>query len=161
MPDTVPPKQAARNRVPGGLLCLSCNGGSFSLKRSFQTATEPLTGSASSVVIVDLLSCNDCGAELPTVRGKRRYSLVSEEKLSALAEELQEAKLINAEMNRQLDTLEKRSQGLAAEIEMCRAKGVVSVLEERVAALEAETDGLAARRAKLSKALKVMAPRAP
>jgi len=143
------------------LLCPSCNGDSFSERSSFKTASEPLMGAASTLVTVDLMSCERCGADLPAVRGRRHYTLVSERKLSALVSDLEEARRINLEMQRSVDTLARRSQSLSAEIEKCRAEGEISVMEERVAALETETEGLEGRRAKLTKTLELMASRIP
>ncbi len=55
----------------------------------------------------------------------------------------------------------RRSQSLGAEIERCKAEGEISVMKERVAALEAETDGLEGRRARLAKTLQSIASRMP
>jgi hypothetical protein len=143
------------------MLCPSCNGDSFSERSSFKTASEPLLGSASYAVTVDLMSCSRCGADLPAVRGRRNYTLVTDKKLSALVADLDEAKRINAEMQTLLDTMAARSQRLVAEVERCRAEGEISVIKERVAGLEAQTDGLEGRRARLAKTLELMAARIP
>jgi hypothetical protein len=146
---------------PGGLVCPSCNGDSFSERSSFKTASEPVLGAASTSVIIDLLSCKRCGADLPAVRGKRNYTLVTEKKLTALVADLEEAMRTNSEMQGLVEALAKRSQSLGAEIERSRVEGEASVLEARVAALASETDGLQGRRARLAKTLELMASRIP
>jgi len=143
------------------LTCPSCNGDSFDERSSFKTTSEPVLGALSTGVFVDLMSCKRCGADLPAVRGRRRYSLVSEEKLSALVADLEEARRINSEMQGLLDMMATRSQSLSEQIERCRADGEISVMEARVAALEAETDGMEGRRTRLAKTLDLMASRIP
>jgi hypothetical protein len=152
-----------RGQGPGanGLLCPTCSGDSFSERTAFKTVSEPLLGSPSAAVVVDIKNCNRCGVDLPTVRGKRKYALLSAKRLSAIVADLEEAQRINSEMQALLDTMEKRSQSLLAEVDRCRADGEVSVIEERIAALEAETDGLEERRAQLVQILDTIASRAP
>jgi hypothetical protein len=163
LPQTTPSKLPTRSLGLGasGLLCPSCNGDSFSERSSFKTASEPVLGAASTGVVVDLMSCKRCGADLPAVRGRRIYSLVTEKKLTALVADLEEARRINSEMQGLVDALARRSQSLRAEIERSRAEGEASVLEARVAALRSQTDGLEGRRARLAKTLKLMASRIP
>ena len=163
MPETTPPKLPTRRLGPGagGLVCPSCNGDSFNERSSFKTGSEPILGSASNDVIVDLMSCTRCGADIPAVRGRRSYTLVTDKKLSALVADLDEAKRINSEMQALIDTMARRSHSLVAEIERCRAEGEISVMKERVTALEAVTDGLEERRARLAKALEIVASRIP
>ena len=55
----------------------------------------------------------------------------------------------------------RRSHNIAVEIERCKAEGEISVMKERVTALESETDGLEERRARLAKALELVASRIP
>ncbi len=141
--------------------CPSCGGNDFSERSSFKTASEPLLGAVSTSVTVDLMSCNRCGVDIPAVRGRQHYAVVSEKKLSALVADLEEAKRINSETQGLLDRLASRSQSLSAEVEKCRAEGEISVMEERVAALEAETEGLEARRARLARTLESAASRIP
>jgi hypothetical protein len=143
------------------MLCPSCSGDSFSERSSFETASEPLLGAASTYVTVDLMNCNRCGADIPAVRGRRHYAVVSEKRLSALVADLEEAKRINSETQALLDKLVGRSQKLSAEVERCRAEAEVSVMEAKVAALEAETRGLEGRRARLAKTLELVASRIP
>lgn len=156
MPQTTPSKRNA-----SGLLCPNCNGDSFAERSSFKTASEPLLGAASTTVVVDLMSCKRCGADIPAVRGRRNYTLVSDKKLSALVADLEEAQRINSEMQGLIDAMAKRSQSLVAEIERCKAEGEISVMKVKVAALEAETDGLEQRRARLAETLEVVASRIP
>jgi hypothetical protein len=162
LPNTTPSKRPERSQGPADkMLCPSCNGDSFSERSSFKTTSEPLLGVASTNVIVDLMNCNRCGADIPAVRGKRRYTLVGKEKLAALVADLEEAQRANLEMRGLLDALARRAQTLNAEIEMCKAEGDISVMEAKVAALEQETDGMEERRAKLAKTLDLMASRIP
>jgi len=145
----------------GGMVCPSCSGDSFTERSSFKTASEPILGSASSGVIIDLMNCTRCGADIPAVRGRRSYTLVTDKKLSTLVADLEEAQRINSEMQGLIDTMARRSQSLGAEIERCRREGEISVMRERVAALEAETDGLEGRRARLANTLQSIASRMP
>jgi hypothetical protein len=155
---TTPSRRAA---TAAALLCPTCNGDSFAERSSFKTATERLLGASSVNVIIDLMSCDRCGENLPAVRGKRRFALLKEERLTALLADLDEAKRVNSEMQGVLDAMTRRSQSLSAEVERCRAEGETSVMETRAAALEMETDGLEGRRARLAKTLELMASRVP
>ena len=162
MSQTTPSKLPARRLgAGGGMVCPSCNGDSFTERSSFKTASEPLLGLASTYVVVDLMNCTRCGADTPAVRGRRSYTLVPDKKLSEVLADLEETQRINSEMQRAVDKMTIRSQSLSAEMERCRAQGEVSVMEERVAALKEETDGLEERRARLAKALELMASRTP
>jgi predicted RNase H-like nuclease (RuvC/YqgF family) len=143
------------------LLCPTCSGDNFSERTAFKTVSEPLLGSPSASVVVDIKNCNRCGVDVPTVRGKRQYALLSEKRLSALVADLEEAQRINSEMQGLLDTMEKRSQSLLAEVERCRADGEMSAIEEKITALEEETEGLDERRARLAEILDMLASRAP
>jgi hypothetical protein len=130
------------------LLCPNCNGDSFAEGSSFKTASEPILGTASSPVIVDLMSCKRCGADIPAVRGRRNYMLVGDNKL------------INSEMQGLFDTMARRSQSLSAEIERSRKEGELLVMEAKVAALKAQTDSLEGRKARLAKTMAIIASRA-
>jgi hypothetical protein len=161
LPQTTPSKLPTSRLGAGGMVCPSCNGDSFTERSSFKTASEPILGSASSDVIVDLMNCTRCGADIPAVRGRRSYTLVADKKLSALVADLEEAQRINSEMQGLLDNMAKRSQILSKEIERCRAQGEIKVMEEKAAVLEAETDGLEERRARLARTLESIASRMP
>ena len=159
MPSTLP--QRSQGTGASDLLCPSCKGDDFTERSSFSTTSEPVLGTVSAKVIVDLMSCKRCGADLPAVRGRRRYTLVSQKKLSALLADLEEAQRTNLEVQGLVDTLARRSETLSAEIERCRADGEISVIEERIVALEEQNDGLEERRARLAKTLDLMASRIP
>ena len=161
MPQTTPSKLPTSRPGAGGMVCPSCNGDSFTERSSFKTASEPILGSASSGVIIDLMNCTRCGADIPAVRGRRSYTLTTDKKLSSLVADFEEAQRINSEMNGLLGTMERRSQSLREEIERCRARGEVSVMEERVAALKTETAGLEGMRARLAKTVQSIASRMP
>ena len=163
MPQTTPSKLPTRSFGPGSasLVCPGCKGDSFNERSSFRTATEPVLGAASTGVVIDLMNCKRCGADMPAVRGRRSYILIGEKKLSAILTELEEAQRANSEMQALADKMARRSQSLGREIESCRAEGEVSVMKTRVAALEEETDGLEARRARLAKTLQSIASRMP
>ncbi len=163
MPNALPPERPRRSlgSGPGGLVCPSCNGESFSERSSFKTTSEPLSGVASTNVVVDLMSCKRCGVDFPAVRGRRRYALVGSEKLAALISDLEEAKRINSEMQGLFDTMARRSQSLGAEIERCKVNGEVSVIEARIAALESETSGLEGKRDRLARTVELIASRRP
>ena len=155
--------QSAKRPAPspgaGGLICPSCSGNEFSERSSFKTTSEPVMGAESTGVTVDLMNCKRCGADLPAVRGRRRYSLVGKERLTTLVADLEEARRVNSEMETLIDTMAKRSQALITETERSRARGEVSVMQAKVSALEAETDGLEARRDRLAKTVAQMAAR--
>ncbi len=162
MPDDTPPKLPTRGLgTRGGLLCPGCNGNGFSERSSFKTASEPLLGAGPATIVVDLMNCTQCGLDFPAVRGRRHYALVGKEKLASLLADLEEAKRIDSEMRGLLDTRLRRSQELTAEVERCRAKGEVSVLEARVSTLESQTESLSERRDRLAKTLQVIAARTP
>ena len=161
MPQTTPSKLPTSRLGAGGMVCPSCNGDSFTERSSFKTASEPILGSASSDVIIDLMNCTRCGADIPAVRGRRSYTLVADKKLSGLVADLEEAQRINSEMQGLLDSMAKRSQILEKEIERSRAQGEIKVMEEKAAALESETDGLEERRARLARTLESIASRMP
>ena len=143
------------------MVCPSCQGDAFVERTSFKTASEPVLGVASTGVVIDLMNCTRCGADMPAVRGRRSYTLISDKKLSAFIADLEEAQRINSEMQALADKMARRSQSLSAEIERCKAQGEISVMKERVAALEAQTDALEGRRARLAEMLKSIATRMP
>ncbi len=163
MPPETPSKLPTRSIGPGSasLVCPSCGGDGFVERTSFKTATEPVLGSASTGVVIDLMNCKRCGADMPAVRGRRSHTLISDKKLSTFLADLEEARRTNSEMQALVDKMAKRSQSLGREIERCRAEGEISVMRTKVAGLEAETDGLEARRARLAKTLEAMASRMP
>jgi len=163
LPQETPPRLPTRSlgRGSGGLVCPSCQGDAFVERSSFKTASEPVLGAASNGVIIDLMNCTRCGADMPAVRGRRSYTLISDKKLSAFLADLEEAQRINNEMQALVDKMARRSQSLGAEIERCRAQGEIMAMKERVAALEAETDGLEGRRARLAEMLQSIASRIP
>lgn len=161
MPQETSSKLPTRSLGSGSLLCPSCSGDSFVERSSFKTASEPVLGAASTSVTIDLMNCKRCGADMPAVRGRRNYTLISDKKLSAFLADLEEAQRTNSEMQELLDKMAGRSRSLGAEIERCRQEGEISVMKTRVAALEAETDGLEGRRARLAKTLESIASRMP
>ena len=158
MPDAAPSKRPSRNQQ---MLCPRCNGDSFTEHSSFKTSSEPLLGAASANVIIDLMSCKRCGTDIPAVRGKKQFALVSKEKLASLVAELQEAQQVNSEIQSKLQVMEKRSASLDADIVRCRAEGEVTVLEEKVAGLETANNSLEATRARLAETLRVLDSRIP
>jgi len=143
------------------MLCPSCNGDNFTERSSFKTASEPVFDAPSTGVIIDLMSCKRCGMDLPAVRGKRRYTLVSQEKLTVLFSDLDEAKRVNSDKQGLLDAMAKRFQSLSAEIEKSRAAGELSVIGARVSALGAQTHSMDERRARLAEALEFLASKIP
>jgi hypothetical protein len=163
LPQEAPSKLPTRGIGAGsrGLVCPSCGGDGFVERSSFKTDTESVLGSASTTVVIDLMNCTRCGADMPAVRGRRSYALVGEKKLSSILAELEEAQRTNSEMQALADKMSRRSQGLSRDIERCRAEGEVSVMTTRVAALEEETDGLQETRERLAKVLESIASRIP
>jgi hypothetical protein len=157
LPDTAPTTRAPR----GQMLCPACNGDSFTERSSFKTASEPLLGAESAAVMIDLMTCRRCGADIPAVRGRRRYALVGSEKLASIVADLEQAKRTNSEMEALVDTMAKRSQSLDREIMREKARGEVSVMEARVASLEAQNGDLERRKARLVRTIQLMAARPP
>jgi hypothetical protein len=97
--------------------CPNCNGGSLTERSSFKAVAEPVEGAAPTTVTVDLMGCERCAINFPSIRGRRKYTLVPPEKLSGLMAELEEARRRNSEMLGNVKLVEKRSRSLAAEIE--------------------------------------------
>ncbi|HVC27393.1 MAG TPA: hypothetical protein VND40_04460, partial [Nitrososphaerales archaeon] len=98
MPQETSSKLPTRSLGSGSLLCPSCSGDSFVERSSFKTASEPVLGAASTSVTIDLMNCKRCGADMPAVRGRRNYTLISDKKLSAFLADLEEAQRTNSEM---------------------------------------------------------------
>lgn len=159
MPNETPPKLPTRWAGPGAgpLLCPGCNGNQFSERSSFKTASEPVLGAPSIGVEIDLMNCARCGVEFPAVRGRRLYALVAPDKLQSLLADLEQAKRTNAEMERLLATMTRRSQGIEAQIADAKDAGTISVLQAKVARMESETRGLEERRDRLAQALESVA----
>jgi hypothetical protein len=139
--------------------CPNCNGGSLTERSSFKAVAEPLEGAAPTTVAVDLMGCERCGISFPSIRGRRKYTLVPPEKLSSLMAELEEARRRNSEMLGNVKLAEKRSHSLAAEIEEFKLQSEISSLERRVGSLESENKGLELRRTKLREVIALTASR--
>jgi chromosome segregation ATPase len=105
------------------------------------------------------MGCERCGINFPSIRGRRKYTLVPPEKLSGLMAELEEAKRRNSEMLGSVKLAEKRSRSLAAEIEKFKVRSEVSSLERRIGSLESENQGLELRRTRLREAIELIASR--
>jgi|HubBroStandDraft_6_1064221.scaffolds.fasta_scaffold107031_3 hypothetical protein len=139
--------------------CPNCNGAGLTERSSFKAIAEPIEGAAPTTVAVDLMGCERCGITFPSIRGRRKYTLVPPEKLSSLMAELQEARRRNSEMLGNVKLVEKRSHSLAAEIEEFKLQSEISSLERRVGSLESENKGLELRRARLREVLELTASR--
>jgi hypothetical protein len=159
-PSKLPAHSPSRG-AGGGLLCPGCNGDSFTEKTSFTTTSEPLLGAVSANVVIDLMSCQRCGIDLPAVRGKRRYALLSEKKLSSIVADLEEAQRINLQNQGLVEMMDRRFQHINVEIERRRAEEEISILEAKIAGLEAETDGMESSRARLAAMLDTIATTIP
>jgi hypothetical protein len=139
--------------------CPNCNGGGLTERSSFKAVAEPVEGASPTMVTVDLMGCERCGISFPSIRGRRKYTLVPPQKLSSLVAELEEAKRCNSEMLGNVKTMERRSRSLAAEIEEFKVRSEVSSLERRVGSLESENEGLELRRTRLREAIELIASR--
>jgi hypothetical protein len=139
--------------------CPNCNGGSLTERSSFKAVAEPVEGAAPTTVTVDLMGCERCGISFPSIRGRRKYTLVPPKKLSSLMAELEEAKQRNSEMLGNVKLVEKRSRSLAAEIEEFKLRSEISSLERRMGALESENKGLELRRTRLRETIELIASR--
>ena len=111
------------------------------------------------MVTVDLMGCERCGISFPSIRGRRKYTLVPPQKLSTLMGELEEAKRRNSEMLGSVKLVERRSHSLAAEIEEFKVRSEISSLERRIGSLESENQGLELRRTRLREAIELIASR--
>lgn len=136
--------------------CPNCKGGDLTERSRFKAVAEPMDREPATLN-VDVVSCESCGFSFPSIRGRKKYSLVPPERLSALRAELEEAKLKNSEMVGTMQRLAQRSRALAAEIQEFNRQSEVSVLEARVESLEAMTRSLESRRAKLRESIELMA----
>jgi hypothetical protein len=139
--------------------CPNCNGGGLTERSSFKAVAEPVEGAAPTTVTVDLMACERCAINFPSIRGRRKYTLVPPQKLSSLMAELEEAKQRNSEMLGSVKLMEKRSHSLAAEIEEFKLRSEISGLEMRVGRLESENEGLELRKTRLREAIELIASR--
>jgi hypothetical protein len=137
--------------------CPNCNGSGLTERSSFKAVAEPVEGAAPTTVTVDLMACERCAISFPSIRGRRKYTLVPPQKLSSLMGELEEAKQRNSEMLGSVKLMDKRSRSLAAEIEEFKVRSEISSLERRMGALESENKGLELRRARLREAIELIA----
>lgn len=103
------------------------------------------------------MSCERCAFNFPSIRGRKKYTLVPPDKLSRLMAELEEARQCNSEMLGSLKLMEKRSHSLAAEIGAFRLRSEISSLESRIGTLESENKGLELRRTRLREAIDLIA----
>ena len=139
--------------------CPNCNGGGLTERSSFKAVAEPVEGAAPTTVTVDLMSCERCAINFPSIRGRRKYTLVPPQKLSSLMAELEEAKQRNSEMSGSVKLMEKRSNDLATEIEDFKLRSEISSLERRIGSLESENKGLELRRTRLREVVESIASR--
>ena len=137
--------------------CPNCNSGSLTERSSFKTVAEPIEGAAPTAVTVDIMSCEQCAFNFPSIRGRKKYTLVPPDKLSSLMADLEEARRQNSEMLGSLKLMEKRSHSLAAEIEAFKLRSEISSLENRIGTLESENKGLELRRTRLREAIELIA----
>jgi hypothetical protein len=139
--------------------CPNCNGGGLTERSSFKAVAEPVEGASPTMVTVDLMGCERCGISFPSIRGRRKYTLVPPQTLSGLMAELVEAKQRNSEMLGNAKMVERRSRSLAAEIEEFKVRSEISSLERRIGSLESENKGLELRRTRLREAIELVAAR--
>jgi hypothetical protein len=139
--------------------CPNCNGSGLTERSSFKAVAEPVEGASPTMVTVDLMGCERCGISFPSIRGRRKYTLVPPQKLSSLMAELEETKRRNSEMLGSVKLIEKRSRSLTAEIEEFKVRSEISSLETKVGSLESENEGLELRRTRLREAIELIASR--
>ena len=137
--------------------CPNCNSGDLTERSSFKTVAEHIEGAAPMTVTVDIMSCEQCAFNFPSIRGRKKYTLVPPEKLSSLMAELEEARQRNSEVLGSLKLVEKRSHNLAAEIEAFKRRSEISSLENRIGTLESVNKGLELRRTRLREAIELIA----
>jgi len=152
---------APERPAAGRLACPKCGDADFAERASFKAATEPLMGAPSSTVAVDVMSCKRCGYDLPTVRGKRKFVLVQDDKLAGIQSELEGERKRCSDFEREIDSMVHKVNRIQAEIERTAARGVVSAIEARVTALESENAKLEERKARLAAAIELISTRIP
>lgn len=139
--------------------CPACKSRDLVSKGSFRTQAEPVGESAPSAVIVQMLTCNGCQLEFPTIRGARKYTLVTStsfESLLKLRTELEQQRTAATE---QLDDLDLRRGELEEEIERSKVEREIDLLRMRIGIAESGVTRLSERRAKLNEVLGAMAAR--
>ena len=139
------------------LACPKCGEADFAERASFKAASEALMGAPSVGVIVDLMNCKRCGFDLPTVRGRKRYVLVEDAKLAGLQNDLEGERKRSSTTQQQIEDLGRRATRLEVEVDRTRARGEVSVMEEKAEALESEMKAMEERKAKLTSLVAEMA----
>ena len=139
------------------MACPNCNSVSLTERSSFKTVAEHIEGAAPTTVTVDIMSCEQCAFNFPSIRGRKKYTLVPPEKLSSLMAELEEARQRNSEVLGSLKMMEKRSHSLAAEIEAFKRRSEISSMQTRIGTLESENKGLELRRTRLREAIELIA----
>jgi hypothetical protein len=137
--------------------CPNCDSVGLTERSSFQTVAEHIEGAARTLVTVDIMSCEQCGFNFPSIRGRKKYTLVPPEKLSTLMAELEEARKRNSEVLGSLKLVEKRSHSLAAEIEAFKRRSEISSMQTRIGTLESVNKGLELRRTRLREAVELIA----
>ena len=137
--------------------CPNCNSVSLTERSSFKTVAEQIEGAAPTTVTVDIMSCEQCAFNFPSIRGRKKYTLVPPERLSSLIAELEEARRQNSEILGSLKLMERRSHSLAAEIEAFKRRSEISSMQTRIGTLESENQGLELRKARLREAIELIA----
>ncbi len=132
------------------VLCPSCSGDDLANAGSLRTTSEAMPGTVASEVVIDLMSCKNCGAEIPTVRGERRYVLVPKRRLSDLLTDLEETRQIRVKALERLEGMRRRSERLAVEVKRLQAKRDLE-MKGRVAALESALNALEGRQSRPGK----------
>jgi hypothetical protein len=137
--------------------CPNCKTGDVSERRSFKAVTEPIRGVASTTVVVDLMKCGQCGTDFPVIRGRNKYVLVPNAKMSKLWADLEEARQTNSGVLLQLESMERRSRELSVEFERFKARAEIKAVQSEIETLESETTALQLRRDRLKAALEAVA----
>src|SRR5690349_18457035 len=96
--------------------CPSCKSHDLAPKGSFRSQAEPVGESPSAVVVVEMLTCNGCQLEFPSLRGGRRYTLVTSTSFSNLLKERGELEEKQATATIRLNELDTKWRDVQTEI---------------------------------------------
>jgi hypothetical protein len=119
-----------------GLECPACKAGTFIKNGTFQTLTEAMGRAGSSMVTIDMMKCEGCGAELPAVRGVSRYAIIPQSKMTELLKDAGELETKRVELARRVRELEMMQASIREETRRSQVAGDVRLLEMKIGSLE-------------------------
>lgn len=133
--------------------CPNCKSRDLSINSSFTTKAEAVGESSPTTVVVEVLSCGSCDLQFPSVRGARKYTLVSSASLGKLQKERRDYEEEKVSIIGRLEEMERKRLELGEEVERVKMKSEIDLLRERIEFAESDVTGLKARRTELNEAL--------